>query len=181
MSASMHPIFLIRAYLGLFRDSLGLFRRHSILFKRSAHSAGPRSFSKRCCLKVASVKLLARWRSHRFFFRGLVPSGVVLGVFWEHLGTQGQRLGSLGAHLGVLWVPFLGSWGLLWGPLGPPGFFEYLHGNEGRPDALGSREPNPTGSPGIPQVSQSIPTVPRYTPRRHRHHLARSDKSLGVP
>ena len=47
--------------------------------------------------------------------------GVVLGVCWEPLGTQGQRLGSLGAHLGVLWVPFWGSLGLLWGPLGPPG------------------------------------------------------------
>ena len=56
-----------------------------------------------------------------FFFRGLVPSGVVLGVFWEHLGTQGQRLGSLGSHLGVLRVAFLGSLGLLWGPLGPLG------------------------------------------------------------
>ena len=96
-------------------------KRGAADINRSAHSAGPRSFSKQCCLKVASVKLLARWRSHRFFFRGLVPSGVVLGVFWEHLGTQGQRLGSLGAHLGVLWVPFLGSLGLLWGPLGPPG------------------------------------------------------------
>ena len=38
-----------------------------------------------------------------------------------HLEAQGRRLGSLGAHLGVLWVPFLGSLGLLWGPLGPSG------------------------------------------------------------
>ena len=55
-----------------------------------------------------------------FLFRGLVPTGVVLGVCWEPLGAQGQRLGSLGCHLGVLWVPFLGSVGLLLGPVGPP-------------------------------------------------------------
>ena len=55
-----------------------------------------------------------------FFLRGLVPSGVVLGVFWEHLGTQGQRLGSLGGHLGLLWVRFCGSVGLLLGSRGSP-------------------------------------------------------------
>ena len=43
-----------------------------------------------------------------FFFRGL---GVVLGACWEPSFTQGQRLGSLGAHFGVLWMPFFRVFG----------------------------------------------------------------------
>ena len=57
------------------------------------------------------------------FFRGLVPSGVVLGVFWEHLGTQGQRLGSLGAHLGSFGCLFWGLWGSFGVPWVPQGAF----------------------------------------------------------
>ena len=65
-----------------------------------------------------SVVSLAQWRlHHRFVFSRLVPLGVVLGVCWKPLGTQAQRLGSLGGLLGASF----GSLGLLWGPVGPPG------------------------------------------------------------
>ena len=99
------------------------------LFKRSAHSAGPRSFSKQCCLKVASAKLLARWRSHRFFFFSRVGTvgcrfrclfgafggpRAALGVAWGSFG------GPLGAFFGVFGAP-LGSPGSLRKPLSVPG------------------------------------------------------------
>ena len=88
---------------------LRAFRRAEIIFEAVLFES---------CLGEAAGSLAV---VSNFFFRVLVPSGVVLGVFLEHLEPQGRRLGSLGAHLGILWVPFLGSLGLLGGPLGPPG------------------------------------------------------------
>ena len=87
-------------------------------FKRSAHSAGPRSFSKQCCLKVASVKLLARWRSHRFFFSRVGTFGCrfrcLLGAFGDPRAALGVAWGSFGGPLGA----FFGVFGT---PLGSPG------------------------------------------------------------
>ena len=92
-----------------------------VLFKRSAHSAGPRSFSKQCCLKVASVKLLARWRSHRFFVSRVGTFGCrfrcLLGAFGDPRAALGVAWGSFGGPLGA----FFGSLGFLWVPLNPPG------------------------------------------------------------
>ena len=98
------------------------------LFKRSAHSAGPRSFSKQCCLKVASVKLLARWRSHRFFFSRVGTFGCrfrcLLGAFGDPRAALGVAWGSfggpLGAFFGVSGAPF-GSPGSSREPLSVPG------------------------------------------------------------
>ena len=42
--------------------------------------------------------------------------GVVLGAFWEPLGAGGSAWGPLG----LIWVPFFGSLGFLWGPVAPP-------------------------------------------------------------
>ena len=85
---------------------------------RIPHSAGPRSFSKQCCLKVASVKLLARWRSHRFFFSRVGTVGCrfrcLFGAFGGPRAALGVAWGSFGGPLGAL----LGVFGT---PLGSPG------------------------------------------------------------
>ena len=92
--------------------------KQASLFKRSAHSAGPRSFSKQCCLKVASVKLLARWRSHRFFFSRVGTVGCrfrcLFGAFGGPRAALGVAWGSFGGPLGA----FFGVFGT---PLGSPG------------------------------------------------------------
>ena len=88
-----------------------------LLFKRSAHSAGPMSFSPQCCLRIAvSVELLARWLLLRFPFLSV--------------GSFGWSFFALGRCL-------LGSFGAFWAALG--GFFWVSEA------PLGSRE-GPLGS-----------------------------------
>ena len=90
--------------------------------KRSAHSAWPRSFSKQCCLKVASVKLLARWRLHRFCFSRVgafwCRFRCLLGAFGGPGAAPGAALCSFGDPLGGFLESLGIPWRSFWGPLG---------------------------------------------------------------
>ena len=115
-------LFQEKKLANLGKESIGRFvsildshlaRRPGGAAERSAHSAGPRSFSKQCCLKVASVRLLARWRSHRFFFSRVGTFGC---RFWCLLGAFGDPR----AALGVAWASFGGPLGAFFGVFGAP-------------------------------------------------------------